>query len=122
MSTFADDLAIQPKLVLIYPFGNEGEYTVPGTDKRFHLDHHWDETFGYAFGTVLKVAPNVTDVAPGDFVTFIRHAYEPWSDGDGDELLFVNIDDIEAVIEPDQNEVAAKGVVGTENRVERYAA
>lgn len=119
----ADDLTLQPNLVLVFPFEHEGESTVPGTEKVIYLDHHWDATFGYAFGTVLKVATNVTDVASGDFVTFVRHAYVPWTDGDGDELLFLNIEDIEGVIAPGTNEVRKTGEVAeAQNRVERHAA
>jgi len=119
---FADDLTLRPGLLLVYPFEHEGEHTVPDTDKLIYLDHHWDDTFGYAFGTVLKVASDVTKVAPGDFVYFERAAYIAWRDGDGDELLFVNQEDVQAKIVPGDYEVAAKGVGQDEDRVERDAA
>lgn len=121
MTPHADDIELQPGLVLVYPFEHEGEHTVPGTDALIYLDHHWDDTFGFAFGTVLKTADNVTEVVPGDFIHFTRHAYEPWTDGDGDGLLFVNIDDIQAVFVPGENE-GAESEGETADRVERIVA
>lgn len=102
----AEQLRMRPKLLLCAPYGMEGTHTVPGTDKVIEVNHNWDSTFGYAFGVVALIGEKVTEIAPGDVVTFTRHAYEAVTDKNGDEWLVVNTEDCLAIIENGEN---AKG-------------
>lgn len=112
-----EQLRLRPDLLVCEPYEMEGTHTVPQTDKLLYLDHHWDDTFGYAFGTVAAVGAKVTEIVPGDFVHFTRHAYISETDENGDEWLFVNKDDCLAVIGTEAN-----GVVESGDRVGRDAA
>lgn len=122
MSWNVEQLRLRPDLIVCEPYEMEGTHTIedevdPNIKRLFYLDHHWDNTFGYAFGTVAAVGAHVTEIAPGDFVHFTRHAYIPETDENGDEWLFVNKDDCLAIIG-----AGANGVVETGDRVGRDAA
>lgn len=115
MSWTPDRLTLRPDLIVCEPYQLEGTHTVAGTDKTLYLDHGWDNTFGYAFGTVRAVGAKVKEIAPGDLVHFTRHAYVSEIDENGAEWLFVNTEDCLAVIEVDANgRVEAEADIGLE--------
>lgn len=114
------ELELMPDLLAVAPFENEGQHIVDGTDKTLYLDHHWDETFGFAFGYVGRLGKNVTGIEPGQLVYFTRHAYESWRDKEENLWLMVNKADVQAVFSPGENEDTR--VVEAANCVDRDIA
>ncbi|MDE2098137.1 MAG: hypothetical protein KGL39_12860 [Patescibacteria group bacterium] len=112
-SWVVEQCRLMPYLLVLRPWGQEGAHDilVPENDSDrkalrpvfFHLDHGWDDTFGYAFGEVHGMGEEakrrLPDVRVGDFLNFTRCAYATATDREGQMWLFVNWQDCLAKFE-----------------------
>ena len=100
-----EDLVLTPDLVCVEPWDEEG-YTPEG----IWVDHSWEDVAGHAFGRVITKASYgesaysdvlLSQIQPGDLVLFTRAAHVKvvleWG-GQDTKLLFVNVNDIQAVL------------------------
>ena len=135
-SWVVEQLRLMPYLLVLRPWGQEGAHDilVPSNDPSadaprlvpvfFHLDHGWDDTFGFAFGEVHGMGEEakwrLPDVRVGDFLVFTRCAYETATDREGGLWVFVNWQDCLAKFVADP--ITENGVVrsGGEAEAEDY--